>query len=213
MMVEALLIRQVRSTLSLVRWSLLFLFLAIVSCRSSNPVQQCPAAFTQNDSRANRLWERLGAAAAGATLTARGVSKPLLCFGRTELSTITTEGVIYFDDKLDESEGTARPGHLFLHSVDGLPMSNPRPTDCDTQVDEALRAESAALSLELQLRRELAVTNKRIAYQFEAPYWAAVPEKRERLVLDYLRAHPNGAPGIDALAASYAKRCREAIKP
>ncbi len=92
-------------------------------------------------------------------------------------------------------------------------MSNPRPTDCEKQVDEALRAESAALSFELQLRGELAVTNKRIEYEFEAPYWATAPENRERLVLDYLRAHPDGAPGIDALAAGYTKRCRESIKP
>jgi hypothetical protein len=189
------------------------LSLSIVSCRASDPVQQCPAAFTQNDDRASRLWERLGAASAGAALMARGASKPRLCFGRTEISTITTNGILYFDDKLDESEGAARLGHLFMHFVDGMPMSNPRPTDCEAQVDEALRAESAALSLELQLRRELAVTSKRIMYQFEAPYWAAAPEERERLVLDYLRAHPDGAPGIDALAAGYAKRCRKAINP
>jgi hypothetical protein len=144
---------------------------------------------------------------------ARGASKPQICFGQTELSTITTTGVIYFDDTLAESEGAARLGHLFMHFVDGLPMANPRPADCEAQVDEALRAESAALSLELQLRRELAVTKKKIVYEFELPYWAAPPNERERLVLDYLRAHPDGAPGIDALAAGYAKRCREAIKP
>ena len=144
---------------------------------------------------------------------ARGAAKPPICFGQTDIATITTESVVYFDDKLDEFEGAARLGHLFMHFVNGLPMANPRPTDCDVQVDEALRAESAALSLELQLRRELAVTGKRIVYQFEAPYWAAVPEEREPLLLDYLRAFPNGAPGIEGLAAGYAKRCREAAKP
>jgi hypothetical protein len=189
------------------------LSLSIVACRASDSIQQCPAAFTQNDGRASQLWERLGTAAAGAALMASGASKPRICFGQTEISTITTNGVIYFDDKLDESEGAARLGHLFMHFVGGMPMSNPRPTDCEAQVDEALRAESAALSLELQLRRELAVTGKRIVYEFEAPYWAAVPKERELLVLDYLRAHPDGAPGIDALAAGYAKRCREAGTP
>jgi hypothetical protein len=143
---------------------------------------------------------------------ARNTSKPRICFGQTEISNITTEGVIYFDNQLNESEGAARLGHLFMHFANGMPMSNPRPISCQAQVDEALRAEATALSLELQLRRELAVAKGRIEYQFEAPYWAAVPDERERLILDYLWAHPNGAPGIDALAAGYAKRCREPIK-
>ena len=186
--------------------------LFIASCRASEPVPHCPAGFAQNDGRAKHLWERLGTASAGAALLARSASKPPLCFGQTELSTLTTNGVIYFDDKLDESEGAARLGHLFTHFVDGMPMANPRPTDCETQVDEALRAESVALSLELQLRRELASRNARIVYEFEPSYWVAVPAERERLIFDYLRAHPQGAPGIDGLAAGYAKRCREAIK-
>ncbi len=63
-------------------------------------------------------------------------------------------------------------------------MAHPKPQDCETQVDEALRAEAAALSIELQLRREFGVTKGRIAYEFEAPYWAAIPEERERLIFD-----------------------------
>jgi hypothetical protein len=95
--------------------------LAIVSCRAPDPVQQCPAGYIQNDGRASRLWERLGTASSGAALMARGASKPPICFGQTDISTITTTGVVYFDDKLDESEGAARLGHLFLHFVNGLP--------------------------------------------------------------------------------------------
>ena len=173
---------------------------------------QCPAGFAPNEARANTLWKRLGASSAGARLIARGTSKPPICFGQTELSNITTTGVMYFDDKLAEAEAAARLGHLFLHFVDGMPMANPRPTDCEKQVDAALRAESVALSFELELRREFAVTNGRIGYLFEERYWAAEREQREPLILDYLRAHPHGAPGIDALAAGYTKRCREAIQ-
>lgn len=189
------------------------LSISIVSCRASDSSPQCPAAFVQDEPRANRLWKRLGEAHVGDTRLRQNVAKPRVCFGQTELSSITTDGIILFDDKLDESEGTARLGHLFDHFVNGMPMAHPKPQDCETQVDEALRAEAAALSIELQLRREFGVTKGRIAYEFEPPYWAAIPEARERLIFDYLRAHPNGAPGIDALAAGYAKRCRESIKP
>lgn len=198
--------------LAILRW-LLPISLSIVSCRASDPVPQCPAGFAENDNRANRLWERLGKTSAAAALMARSTSKPRICFGPTDLSAITTERVIYFDHQLDESEGAAKLGHLFLHFVDGMPMSNPTPADCKAQVDEALRAEAAAFSLELQLRRELAVTTKKIVYEFDAQYWAAVPDARERLVFDYLQAHPDGAPGIDALAAGYAKQCRKSTKP
>jgi hypothetical protein len=200
-----------KTSLSLVCYALISL--SIVSCRASDPVALCPATFTQNNERAKTLWKRLGQTSSAAALMRRGVSKPPICFGQTDISTITTTGVIYFDDKLDESEGTARLGHLFTHFVDGMPMAKPRSTDCEAQVDEALRAESAALSIELQLRKELAVTNRRIQYPFEGPYWATVPDKREALIFDFLQAHPDGAPGIDALAAGYAKRCREAKKP
>lgn len=200
-------------SLAFVLWWLLALGLSMASCRASDPVPPCPAGFVPNDGRTRRLWERLGTASSGTTLLARSASKPILCFGATEISTLTTTGIVYFDDKLDESEGAARLGHLLLHFVDGMPMANPRPTDCERQVEEALRAESMALSLELQLRREFAVGKPRIAYAFESSYWNAAVEERERLILEYLRAHPLGAPGIDALAAGYAKRCREAKNP
>ena len=89
-------------------------------------------------------------------------------------------------------------------------MAHPRAGDCDAQVDEALRQEARALSLELRLRRALGGVERRIPYAFEDDFWRAPPEGREPLVLDYLRAHPDGGPGLDALGSGYARRCREA---
>ncbi len=87
-------------------------------------------------------------------------------------------------------------------------MAHPRAGDCDAQVDEALALEARALALELRLRRALGVTSRRLPYAFEDGFWSAPAAGRERLVLDYLRAHPDGAPGLDGLASGYARRCR-----
>jgi hypothetical protein len=193
------------------RW-LIAVSLLFASCRSPEASRKCPASFAVDHDRARRLADRLEASAEGARLAAHVCrdSGPTVCFGKADISTITTEGVILFDERLSESEGAARLGHLVLHFVEGLPMSKPRPTDCETQVERALQAEARALSLEIRLRRELDVRDRRLVYEFEEPYWAAGLEERESLILRYLKEHPNGAPGLDALAAGYMKRCRDA---
>ena len=83
---------------------------------------------------------------------------------------------------------------------------------CEVITERALAAEAKALSLELGLRRAFGVpaSSARVQYTFEGDFWAAPEEAREGLVLAYLQAHPDGAPGIDALASGYARRCRDA---
>jgi len=113
--------------------------------------------------------------------------------------------VILLDRELDEPEAAARVGHLLEHAAKEMPTTG----DCDAQVSAMLGREARALALELRLRRELGVRAPRIPYAFEDAFWAAPPQQREGLLLEYLRAHPDGAPGLDALASSYARRCRE----
>jgi hypothetical protein len=144
-----------------------------------------------------------------------------VCFGRTEVSAITTTGTILLDTRLGEGETAARFGHLLLHAVDGLPMAEPTKGsdagDCDARVREALVIEARAFALELRLRRELGVgvgeEPRTVPYEFEGPFWRAEPEARELLVLRYLEEHPRGGPGVDAIAAGYASRCAKERAP
>ncbi len=189
---------------------LLVLTIAAVaaSCRSADSGPRCPPLLAVNADRAGRLWDRLDDAPDGAALITRASSLPLVCFGQVDLSVVTTEGIVLFDKTLDDDEGAARLGHLLAHIVDGMPMANPRDADCEAQVNDALHLEAKTLSLELRLRRDLHVRAKRQVYEFEDRYWATEEPIREQFLWDYLRDHPDGGPGLDALANGYAKRCR-----
>jgi len=184
----------------------------VVACRAGDRPHACPAPWSADPDRAGALVERLRATDDGAALLAGLAPRPLpaLCFGRAGPSSVTTEGVILLEAALDDGEAAARVGHLLQHVVEGLPMAHPHPGDCDAQVGVALVAEARSLSLELRLRRALGVRAPRLRYPFEGAFWAAPAARREADVLDFLRAHPDGAPGLDALAAGYARRCREA---
>ncbi len=187
------------------------------ACRTPDPPQRCPARFAEDATRGPALVEALRATTEGAGILARLPPSPAphICFGPATTSAITPEGVILFTADLQGPEATARLGHLLLHLAEGLPMARPTAGDCATQVDVALAAEARALAVELRLRRELGApapsgNGRRLPYAFEDAFWAAPPAGREALILAYLRAHPDGAPGLDALAAGYARRCAEA---
>jgi len=135
-----------------------------------------------------------------------------VCFGPAPVSVVTHDGALLIDARLDEGEAAARAGHLATHLSDGLIPSPTRGDDCAAYVDRALHAEARALALELRLRRAFAGP-RRVTYEIEAPFWAAPAASREALIVDYLRAHPDGAPGIDALASGYARRCERAQIP
>ncbi len=182
-----------------------------LSCRATDPPRSCPPRFAEDGARGALLIDRLRAAPEGRSLLARlPAAPPRICFGATAVSTITTDGVVLLDRELGELEAAARLGHLLAHAVEGMPMAHPRARDCDAQVDEALVQEASALSLELRLRRALGVTDPRLPYAFEDDFWRAPAAGREPLLLDYLRAHPDGAPGLDGLLSGYRRRCRVA---
>jgi hypothetical protein len=200
-----------------------------LSCRAGDPPRPCPARFAPDPARASLLVVLLRTAPEGASILDRfqGAPASVICFGPSHrpglradeppyapgpmaVSSITTEGTVLLDRELGEREAAARLGHLLDHAVEGMPMAHPRAGGCDAQVEEALAQEARALAIELRLRRALGVAGPRIAYAFEDAFWRAPAEAREPLVLDYLRAHPDGAPGLDALASGYARRCREA---
>ena len=197
-------------TLSDVRIPVALAALLGLSCRAADPPRPCPARFALDPPRAAALADRLATVPEGASVLTRaqGAAMPRICFGPAIVSSITTDGAVLLDGDLGEPEAAARLGHLLAHVVEGLPMARPGAGDCEAQVEDALRKEARALALELRLRHALGVTERRIPYAFEDDVQRAPPEARERLVLDYLRAHPDGAPGLDGLASGYARRCR-----
>lgn len=188
---------------------LLWMGLVWTACKASNAGSECPTPFLRNERRVQRLWDRLDDAPEGAALVLRTSAKPLVCFGPTEHSVVTTEHIMLLDTAMDDNEAAARFGHLLMHVVEGMPMRENQAGNCDARVDAALREEARALSYELRLRRQLGVQAKRIQYEFEEPYWATSEQEREPFVWKYLLDHPEGAPGIDALASGYAKQCQE----
>ncbi|UQA62587.1 hypothetical protein [Polyangium aurulentum] len=166
-----------------------------------------------DETRTGVLLDTLGRVPEGreARDAARSAPFPRVCFGPAAVSALTSEGVIMLDASLGEGEAAARLGHLSMHVARGSPLVLPEDRGgCDAAVERALAAEADALALELRLRRALGVTSPKIPYAFEEEHWRAEPEARTPLVLAYLRAHPDGAPGLDALGAGYARRCREA---
>lgn len=196
--------------------------LALTGCARKAEPASCPAGFAADEARARRTEERLRATSEGARLLERARGREtLVCFGPTDVSAITTTGMILLDARPGEAEIAARLGHLLLHAVDGLPMAEPIKAsdarDCYARVREALALEARAFALELRLRRELGVgageEPRTVPYEFEEPFWQAEPEAREPLVLRYLEEHPHGGPGVDAIAAGYASRCAEERAP
>jgi hypothetical protein len=190
--------------------------LAIPSCRRADPPLPCPLPFAPDGERARALESLLTSTPEGGAILARipRRSSPPVCFGPAVVSAITTDGVVLLDAGLEGPEAAARLGHLLIHAAEGLPMAHPTREPCPIQVDRALAAEAHALAVEIRLRRALGVAGsagpaRRLPYAFEDDFWAAPAGEREALVLAYLHAHPDGAPGLDALASGYVRRCAE----
>jgi hypothetical protein len=183
------------------------LALGVASCAPASP--PCPAGTAPDAPRARALIALLERVREGATLTRRLLTRtPQLCFGRVPVSAITPDGTVLLDTALNDTEASARLAHLLLHVIEGSPAPRPGVHDCPAAVHQALTAEASALSLELHVRRDLGVTAPALRYEFEQDFWRAPPDDRHALILSYLQAHPTGAPGIDALAEGYSRRCR-----
>jgi hypothetical protein len=181
-----------------------------IGCGGGEPVA-CPGRYSADPARQARIVDKLVSSEEGAAVVGRW-GKPLrLCFGAVRSSVVTEQGVLLMDASLDDRRAGARVGHLVMHLADGLPAIVAGEGDCGARVEQALAAEARALGLELRLLRELGAPPPAGGpWEVEAIHWAAPPEGREAALLAYLRAHPDGAPGVDALAAGYARRCEKA---
>ena len=173
--------------------------LLLASCNAPQTLT-CPAGTQLNPERAKEVLALVNAE--GATL----------CFGELWPSRIVTNGVYLLDERASIPETAAKVGHLNLHykeaaRFDTLPTTK---EGCVAWVDGLLVLEAQAYAVELRLRKTLRVHNN--PYEFEEFFWAEDPVKQEGVILEYLRAHPYGGGGIDALGAGYLKRCEQGTK-
>jgi hypothetical protein len=185
------------------------LLVLAAGCRPRDDPRPCPARHARDDARALAVFTRLRASDEGRGLLAATPAPPV-CFGEPALNAVTTDGVLLLDARDGADEAAARVGHLLAHLAAGLGEPRPGDAGCEAAVSASLRSEARALAIELRLRRDLGVTRPRVALSFEGAFWGAAPADREGLILDELRAHPDGAPGMDALASGYLRRCRAA---
>lgn len=132
-----------------------------------------------------------------------------ICFSETTVPSVTTDGVFVLDPRIGEAESAARLGHLLLHRAEGMPFTSgfDRSRPCDEVVAEAIMAEARAHALELELRRELGVTEPTWTFPFESDFWAARADDRIELLRVYFRDHPNGGDGVPGFVSGYTRRC------
>jgi len=87
--------------------------------------------------------------------------------------------------------------------TEGFDRSRP----CDDIVAEAIESEARAHALELELRRELGVTEPTWTFPFEADFWEANGNARIELLRAFFRAHPDGGEGVPGFVSAYGRRC------
>jgi len=183
------------------------------------PANPCPPGSHLDDDRRAAILALLRSIPEGAALLDRSTGSnappantpaPLpitLCFAKHASSGLTPGHLALLDDDLSPPEAAARVGHLLLHHTEGLPFTD-TPGDCHARVERAVIAEARAFDLELRLRHALAVTHPRLAPELETVYWRATPETRLSTIAQYLRDHPDGAPGMEAIVGGYLRRCQ-----
>lgn len=170
------------------------------------PAPPCPFGYFDRVGQGQALLARLRETEEGREIADQlGSTEVRFCFGDIEVPVVSEERLLLLTDDEDEDVLAARTGHLLLHVLRGPPLPEPIPrnANCRVLVDQALHAEARAYAVELRLRRELGVLERR--YEFEDAFWRE--RDGERVIYDYLVAHPDGGPGLDPLATAYRQRC------
>ena len=170
----------------------------------------CPLDAAPDPARDTRIRAALATVPEGRALIDGSLARVrAVCFGHGPLSVVTHEHIVVLDEHLGDAEAAARLGHLLVHERDGHPMDAAvtAERDCAALVHEALVRESRAYATESRLRRALEVSHPVMPFEIEADTAPLAPADADLRWLAYLEAHPDGAPGIDALGAGYLAQC------
>lgn len=181
----------------------------------------CPPSFQLNPKRSAQLLQLLESTEEGQAILQDVAHlpkdvQPAYCFGSISIPSVTDRHAVLLNASHPLAESASRLGHLLTHITGEMPMQKTA-GDCEAQVDRALSREAKAFEVELKLRKELGVglphaPRPALPFEFEAEFWKTPESERESLIKRYLIAHPDGAPGVDALASSYKKRCATQAK-
>lgn len=177
------------------------------------PPPPCPSGAVADAAHEERIEHRLAQTMRGRViLDTQRVHVRAFCFvppGST--SAITDDHDVLLASDLEDGEAAARLAHLLTHLEAGLPSRAVTPTDdpaaCDAMVEHAIQLEAAAYVAEIDFQDALVAEPRVLRFEFADEVRAASMLQRERIVHDYLVAHPSGAPGIDGLVDAYRARC------
>ncbi|MFK7984872.1 MAG: hypothetical protein AB8I08_02500 [Sandaracinaceae bacterium] len=176
---------------------------------ASAPAPPCPFGGIDQTSRSEGLLHALRATSEGAALLDElGHREVRLCFSEDEhFGVVSDDRVLLLPSGESDPVLASRVGHLLDHVAHGMPFpAEPRPdASCDALIETALSREARAYGLEVRLRRSLGEVAPR--YEFEADLLQAPEDERSGIIMAYLRAHPDGAPNLDALVTGYRSRC------
>lgn len=189
-----------------IAWS--FLQPGAPSAAPTGPAPPCPYGFVDRPSATAPVLQRLRTTTDGAAvLAALGGAEVRFCWGDIDSPVVDGGQLLLMTEDDPPAQRAARAAHLLHHVAHGLPLPAeiPRGADCEALVAQALAREAEAYALELRLRRRLEAPGPR--YDFEPAFWEAAEGDRVALILDYLRAHPDGARNLEALGTGYRQRC------
>ncbi|MBX7195021.1 MAG: hypothetical protein K1X94_23405 [Sandaracinaceae bacterium] len=184
---------------------LLAALLCVCACERPDPPAPLPLACSPEPTRTARLLARLTAAGqvVGDDLG------PRICFA-AGAGTVWPGQVISLPSDWADDPTAARLAHLLHHVREGrgLVAHEPRAgRDCEALVEEALREESRAHVVEMEVRATLGVTDPARRFVNEDEILGLPPTERAAAELAYLEAHPDGGGGYEPLGRDYRTRC------
>lgn len=158
---------------------------------------ECPAGLVVDATRAGAIHAQL-AADPEARAMLRDAAPIALCFGPEIEPGVTPDGALLLPLEMPAPLVAARAAHLVHHLRAGSPFASPPHGECARWVERALDEEAEAYALELRLVRAAGATSS-------LPFASLDPDRAT--IRRWLHEHPEGGPGVPALANDYAARC------
>ena len=176
------------------------------------PAQPCTQGSHDDRERAEQTIELLASTSTGSDLLEGLEEPPRICFSEHGSQGIVSNGPFLLDGDATDTSNAAFLGHLLAQAAytwEPTLENLDRVANCHALVDKIIGVEVHAHTRELELRRELGVTDEGRALPFERSYWELPAPQRSRFLFDYFWGHPQGDTGWPGLVAAYTQRCED----